>query len=123
MPVVNNNLPNTNSERKWHALNTDDILRELDANPAGLDDKEAEHRLSRYGPNLLTGRKKTPVILILLHQFANPLVYILLAAAVVKFTFKGVLDGSVILGVLFFMALIGFVQEMRARKAMESLLH
>lgn len=123
MCVVNKNLPNTNSERKWHALNTDDILRELDANPAGLDDKEAEHRLSRYGPNLLTGRKKTPVILILLHQFANPLVYILLAAAVVKFTFKGVLDGSVILGVLLFMALIGFVQEMRARKAMEALLH
>ncbi len=104
-------------------MSADEVLRELASALSGLDNKEAENRLSRYGPNLLTGRKKTPVIFILLHQFANPLVYILLAAAVVKFTFKGALDGSVILGVLLFMALIGFVQEMRARKAMEALLH
>ncbi len=116
------NTPDKQEQKNWHAISGEDALRELQSKISGLDENEAAKRLSERGQNVLTGRKKTPAFFILLHQFASPLVYILLVAAAVKFSIKGILDGSVILGVLLFMALVGFVQEMRAMKAMEALL-
>jgi len=61
--------------------------------------------------------------MLFLQQFANPLVYMLIGAAGVKAYFKGPVDAAVIGAVLLFMAIIGFVQEMKARKAMAALLH
>jgi Ca2+-transporting ATPase len=60
--------------------------------------------------------------MVFLYQFANPLVYILIAAAAIKAYFKGPIDAAMIGAVLMFMAIIGFIQEMKARKAMEVLL-
>jgi len=59
---------------------------------------------------------------VFLRQFLSPLVYILLAAAIIKFVMGSHLDGGVILGVLFLMAGIGFSQETRAEKAMAALI-
>lgn len=109
------------SEKKWHSFTLDDVLQKLDAKTAGLTHQQAQQRLSQFGPNILAPKKKESLLLIFIHQFASPLVYILLAAAIVKFTFKGLLDGSVILSVLLFMAIIGFIQEAKARKAMDAL--
>lgn len=114
-------ITDSNAEHKWHSLSSEDVLQKLDAKVSGLDNAQVQERLSNFGPNILAPKKKESLFFIFIHQFANPLVYILLAAAIVKFTFKGILDGSVIVGVLLFMALIGFIQEAKARKAMEAL--
>ncbi|OHB49366.1 MAG: hypothetical protein A2Y10_01495 [Planctomycetes bacterium GWF2_41_51] len=109
------------SERKWHSFTAEDILKRLDSKPSGLTDTQAGQRLSEFGQNILAPKKKESLFFIFIHQFASPLVYILIAAAIVKFILKGLLDGAVIVGVLLFMAAIGFVQESKARKAMDAL--
>jgi Ca2+-transporting ATPase len=104
-----------------HLLSTDEALRELRAARTGLPESEAAARLARFGPNVLQGRAKTPLVVLFFRQLANPLAYILMAAALVKLFAKGVLDAVVIGAVLALMAVIGFVQELRAEKAMEAL--
>ncbi len=104
-----------------HGLSTDDALRALDSSRDGLTRPESAARLVRFGPNALKARHKTPLIVLFLRQLANPLAYILLVAALVKLFVKGVLDAAVIGAVLALMAVIGFVQELRAEKAMEAL--
>ncbi|MFA5554246.1 MAG: HAD-IC family P-type ATPase [Phycisphaerae bacterium] len=110
------------TDKKWHTLDSTETLRLLDTNPSGLDNNQAQERLSEFGSNILTAREKIAPLYIFLHQFVNPLVYLLIAAAIIKFAFNIYIDGLVIVGVLLFMALTGFIQEMRAQKAMEALL-
>lgn len=104
-----------------HRLSVDEALKALEAPRTGLTGPEAARRLTSFGPNALKARAKTPLIVLFLHQLANPLAYILMAAALVKLLVKGILDAAVITAVLILMAVIGFVQEMRAEKAMEAL--
>ena len=75
-----------------------------------------------YGANKLAGKKRVPPIMVFLRQFLSPLIYVLIAAVIIKFVIGGLLDASVIVAVLVLMAVIGFVQETRAEKAMEALL-
>jgi Ca2+-transporting ATPase len=96
-------------------------LRAFDASRDGLNGPEAAARLTRFGPNALKARNKTPLVILFLRQLTNPLAYILMVAALVKLFAKGVLDAAVIGAVLALMAVIGFVQELRAEKAMEAL--
>jgi Ca2+-transporting ATPase len=79
--------------------------------------------VAQYGANQLAGKKKISPALVFFRQFLNPLVYILVAAATIKFFVKGPLDAAVIVGVLLFMAIVGFIQEIRAEKAMQALMN
>jgi Ca2+-transporting ATPase len=97
-------------------------LGELGGSLGGLATEDARLRLAQHGPNALTARDREPWYVLFLQQFANPLVYMLIAAAGVKAYFKGPVDAAVIGTVLLFMAVIGFAQEMKARKAMSALL-
>lgn len=106
----------------WHSISADEVLKKLNSQRRGLSEAEVQARLAKHGLNVLSTRKKTPLIVVFLRQFLSPLVYILLAASAVKFIFEKPLDGTVILCVLLFMAIIGFIQEMRAQKAMEALI-
>jgi len=108
-------------EQKWHAISTEEIFKILKTSPQGLTEDEVNNRTKEYGYNELDTKKATPTIVLFLRQFLNPLVYILIAASIVKFIIGGIMDGSVILAVLMFMAVIGFIQEFRAEKAMEAL--
>jgi Ca2+-transporting ATPase len=114
-------LTENKSEKNWHSFTSEEVIQRLETKTTGLTDSQAHQRLSEFGPNILAPKKRDSLFIIFIHQFKSPLVYILLAAAIVKFIFKGLLDGSVILGVLLFMAIIGFVQEAKARKAMDAL--
>ena len=109
-------------ETQWYTVSPDESIKKLNSSRKGLSPSEAKKRLQQYGPNELVRKKKVPVILLFLRQFLSPLVYILLAAAIVEFIVGKFLDASVILAVLLLMATIGFVQEGRAEKAMEALM-
>lgn len=110
------------SPAKWHNLTVEAALKELDASRSGLSEEKARERLQLYGPNELREKGKRPAIMVFLRQFASPLIYILLAAALIEFVaMQKPTDASVILAVVFLNAIIGFVQESRAEKAMEAL--
>jgi len=104
------------------AITGEEALRESGGNHGGLNDEDAAARHVRFGPNSLAVRDQTPWYLLFLEQFANPLVYMLIGAAVVKGYLKGLVDALVIATALLIMAVIGFVQEMKARSAMAALL-
>ena len=106
----------------WHHLSKNEVVELLDSDmQSGLDTFEVKHRQEHFGPNLLTPKRgKSPLARFLL-QFNNPLVYILLASSLVTAIIKDVLDAVVIFGVVLVNAIIGYIQESRAEKAIEAL--
>jgi magnesium-transporting ATPase (P-type) len=106
----------------WHAIPADEVVRRLGSNTeTGLEPTEASARVARYGPNRLPEAAKQGPFMRLLLQFNNVLVYVLLGAGFVKAMMGLWLDASVILGVVVLNALLGFVQEGRAEKALDSI--
>ncbi|OAI41761.1 carbonate dehydratase [Planctomycetaceae bacterium SCGC AG-212-D15] len=106
----------------WHAIAADEVARRLSTNIGkGLDAAEASQRLGKYGPNRLPeGKRQGPWMRFLL-QFNNILVYVLLAAGFVKLMTGLWLDASIILGVVVINGLLGFIQEGKAEKALDSI--
>jgi calcium-translocating P-type ATPase len=108
-------------ERAWHALDVEDVQSALDTTPAGLSTAEAEERLRRHGPNVVEAERLEPWWRMLLRQFNDPLIWILLIAAAVTAALRDYTDSGVILAVVVLNAAIGFVQELRAREAIRGL--
>ena len=105
----------------WHLLSVDRLFETLASSSEGLKSDEARSRLNQYGPNQLRERKRASVWLRLLLQFHNPLIYVLLATAVVTAVLHLWVDTGVIVGVVVINAIIGFIQESKAEQAIESL--
>jgi magnesium-transporting ATPase (P-type) len=105
----------------WHALSVGEAVKRLSTDTeTGLGAAEAADRLRKYGPNRLPeGRKQGPFMRFLAH-FNNVLIYVLLAAGFTKLMLNLWIDASVILGVVVINALLGFIQEGRAEKALAS---
>jgi Ca2+-transporting ATPase len=107
---------------RWHNFTTEDVLKKLDSTRSGLSQQQAAERLRKYGPNELAEKGKKPAIMAFLHQFASPLIYILLVAALIELlVMRKPIDAAVIFVVLIINAVIGFIQESRAERAMEAL--
>ncbi|MFO0904694.1 MAG: HAD-IC family P-type ATPase [Pirellulales bacterium] len=107
--------------RSWHAETAQTTLTLLDVHPHGLSQEEGLRRLLEFGPNQLPERGATPLWLIFLRQFANPLIYILVAAAAVSAAIGDVKDAAFIAVVLAINAVIGTWQEMQAEKSSQAL--
>jgi len=109
-------------EKHWHHLPEEEVLDLLDSDAVkGLDRFEIEERQQNFGPNSLTQRKgKSPLLRFLL-QFHQALVYILLAAVVIKIMLGAWVDASVIFGVVMLNSIIGFAQEGKALDALAAL--
>ncbi|MEX2182031.1 MAG: HAD-IC family P-type ATPase [Gemmatimonadaceae bacterium] len=108
-------------ERAWHTVAVGDVEQALGTAAEGLDGAEAARRLAQYGPNEIEAERQDPWWAILLHQFRDPLIYILIAAGSITLALRDYTDTGVILAVVILNAVIGFVQEYRARKAMQAL--
>ena len=105
-----------------HALTGGEVVRVLQTDDSrGLDPADAEARIRQYGANSLPGAKSTPVWAIFLRQFQSPLIYLLLVAAGIALWMQRSEDAGVIIAVVLLNALVGSVQEGRARRSMESL--
>lgn len=104
-----------------HALTPDAALILLGTNEGGLTSTEAERRLAEHGPNSLPEPPRRSTILRFLSHFNNVLIYVLLGAAMVTASLQHWVDTGVILAVVVGNALIGFLQEGRAVKAMEAI--
>ena len=110
-----------------------EVLQELNSNvEQGLSSQEAGERLVKYGFNKLPEKKKTPLFLVFLSQFNNPMIFILLAAALLSVAISifntvknhepfDFADPVIIMGVCVLNAIIGTVQENKAEKSLEAL--
>ncbi len=107
--------------RHFHTLTPEQVYAALETGPQGLSDIAAQERLERYGPNELTAGKKISAWRILLRQFSNLLILILLVATVISFLLGERLDAWVILVIVLACVVLGFVQEYRAEKAAAAL--
>jgi len=106
----------------WHQLDHDAATQRLDVNPhAGLSADEVQRRQAQHGPNRLTSQKRKSELVRFLLQFHQPLLYILLAATAVTAFLQEWVDASVIFGVVFINAVIGYLQEGKAERAIEAL--
>lgn len=106
----------------WHSVATDDLLRRFGSNAAqGLSENEAQRRLKEYGPNQLTPRRGKSPLRLFLSQFHQPLVYILILSGTITAFLQEWADSSVIFGVVLVNALIGFIQEANALRAINAL--
>ncbi|MGV3508442.1 MAG: cation-translocating P-type ATPase [Sphingobacteriaceae bacterium] len=105
----------------WHKLDIPDVLEFLGTNDQGLSTKDAEQKLKQTGPNELQEGKKKSIAGILLAQFKDLMILILVAAAIISGLIGDMTDTIVILVLVVLNALIGFFQEYRAEKAMQAL--
>lgn len=108
-------------EVSWHRIPVDEVISLLESDVEGITQEEAGLRLSRYGYNEVEVKKGHGAAYHFFKQFASPLIYVLLASAVITFFLREYADMAVILGVVIANAVIGFVQEAKAKKALESL--
>ena len=110
---------------QWFTKPTGEVLKELDTNrERGLSSKQAEERLSKYGPNALEGAKKESLAMRFLGQLKDPMIIVLLAAAVLSLISSGGADwieSVIILGIVIINAIISISQEDNANKALEAL--
>ncbi|WP_410645097.1 cation-translocating P-type ATPase [Amycolatopsis sp. lyj-346] len=106
----------------FHARPATAVAEQLGVDPVrGLSAEEAGARLDRFGPNTVTAPAGPGLVLRVLRQFHDPLIYVLLLAGVVTGLFGGYVDAGVIGGVVLLNALVGFVQESRAQRALDAL--
>ncbi len=105
----------------WHTLDIQGTLDRLGSTTEGLEFSEAKDRLKQFGPNRpRPARRHGPLVRLLL-QFHNVLIYILLVASLATALLEHWIDTAVILGVVVINALIGFIQEGKAEKALEAI--
>jgi Ca2+-transporting ATPase len=104
-----------------HILSAEETLAGLEATPAGLSAEEVASRQAEYGPNALPEGKPRTLISMVLAQFADFLILLLLGAAVISGVLGEVADTVAIIVIVVLNAVIGVVQEYRAQKAMAAL--
>ncbi|HEX5106087.1 MAG TPA: cation-transporting P-type ATPase, partial [Pirellulaceae bacterium] len=113
--------PAQNPPPGWHTLTASEVLRELGTAGGGLTAAEARERLVRHGPNELQSGQRISAWRILLEQFKNVLLLILIIATGLSIA-TGHGTEAVVIGVIVFFAVgLGFFQEYRAERAMEAL--
>ncbi len=108
----------------WHSLPSDDVLLALSASPEGLTSDDAKMRLTQYGPNVLDKKGGVSVLELIWGQINNPLIWVLIGSAVIAMLVDpvdGIKNGLVIMAVVIINTVIGFAQEFKASKAIESL--
>lgn len=105
----------------WHSQSIKKVLENLDASATGLKPVSVTARQKKFGANVLPHKKPPSGWLILLRQFASPLIIILLVATLISLAMHEIVDAVVIFGAVLVNTVIGFVQEYKANQALEKL--
>lgn len=105
----------------WYRLSVREVLQKLGTSENGLSDSEAKQRIAQYGPNKIAEEERISKLKILIHQFASPLIYILLIAGVVTILLREYIDSGVIFAVVILNAIIGYIQEYKAEESVRAL--
>jgi Ca2+-transporting ATPase len=106
---------------RWHQKTFEDVIEELNASLKGISSEEAQKRLLEYGPNELKEKKKKTPLMMFLDQFRDFMILVLIAAAVISGFIGELTDTIAIIVIVVLNAVVGFIQEYRAEKAMAAL--
>jgi Ca2+-transporting ATPase len=106
---------------RWHQKSIENIFDELRTSPHGLSEDEAKKRLTKYGSNVLKETKKKTSFMMFLDQFRDFMILVLIAAAIISGIIGELSDTIAIVVIVILNAVIGFIQEYRAEKAMAAL--
>ena len=107
---------------RWHAETADDTLAAMRSRPGGLTGAEAAERLATQGPNRLPLVPPVSALAVLAAQLRSVIVLLLAVAIVISLVFDDRIEAAAIAAVLVINTLIGFMTELRARRAMDALL-
>ena len=105
----------------WHLLPIDELTELLNTGKKGLDALSASQRLEEFGYNILEEKKKKSAFIMFLEQFTDFMIVILIIAAIISGLIGDIVDTYIIMAILILNAIVGFIQEYRAEKAMEAL--
>ena len=106
----------------YHSIDADAVLKELQVDPRqGLAPTEASDRLGQYGPNELVHDEKASPWVLFFNQFKNILIVILIVATLLSAVVGEYVDAVIVLVIIVFCAVLGFVQEYRAERALDAL--
>ena len=105
----------------WHQRDFSDAIAELKSSLDGLSSDEALKRLREFGPNELQEKRRKPAFMMLLDQFRDFMIIVLIVAAIVSGFIGEASDTIAIFVIVILNAIIGFVQEYRAEQAMAAL--
>ncbi|MGB5260226.1 MAG: cation-translocating P-type ATPase [Gammaproteobacteria bacterium] len=105
----------------WHSIEADDALQRLGSSATGLTAADAQQRLAEHGPNTLPEQRRRSLLVMLLGQFTDFMIVVLLMAALIAGFIGEPQDTLVILVIVLLNAIIGVVQEFRAERAMAAL--
>ncbi len=119
--MINTKDTDAGAAASWHTLSAAQTFETLKSAPGGLSDSEAARRLQEYGPNELQAADRISPWAILLEQFKNVLIVILIFATALSFALGHVVEAVAITIILLFAVLLGFIQEYRAERAIEAL--
>ncbi|MBT0652868.1 cation-translocating P-type ATPase [Geomobilimonas luticola] len=106
---------------EWYRKTIADTLAELGSSPGGLTAEEAAQRLALHGPNELVEKLGRTPLAMLLAQFTDFSILVLLGAAILSAAVGDIHDALAILAIVVLNAVIGFIQEFRAEKAIAAL--
>lgn len=115
-------MDNLLQNNEWHSVSYNNVLESLNASSEGLSTAEAGKRVKIAGSNILYRQTRESAFKILLRQFLNPLIYVLLAATILAIAMGKITDGIVVFSVIIINAIIGFIQEYQAGKTIQGLL-
>jgi len=116
-------MQDTDKNTLWHNISYEAALESLETSNHGLAPDEAQARLKTHGANRLPTAVKRSVFLRFLSHFHNILIYVLIGSAVITALLHHWVDTGVILAVVIANAIIGFIQEGKAEKAMDAIRH
>ncbi len=111
----------TDKRFAWHCLDIDQTIKRLETGLEGLTVETALRRLAQFGPNEIKRLKKRRPIEMLLGQFKDFMILVLIAAAIISGFIGEAIDTIAIIVIVLVNAVIGFIQEYRAEKAIEAL--
>jgi Ca2+-transporting ATPase len=115
-------MSNSNTKAIWHSIEPAQVLKELNTDPRrGLAKDEVKSRLEKYGYNELKKEEGISPFTLFINQFKNILIIILLIATVLSALVGETFDAALILVIVVFCAVLGFIQEYRAERALEAL--
>ncbi len=107
---------------KNYQQSKEEVLAHLQTSKDGLQSAEAKNRLDKYGPNTLTEVKKTPWVVRYLQQFKDFMIILLVVSGVISFFLGDKRTALVLVALVLFNTIIGFSQEFKAEKIMETLM-
>jgi magnesium-transporting ATPase (P-type) len=107
--------------KNWYNIDSESVLKSFFTQSKGLTEEEARFRLKEFGPNKFTIEKKRSKIKLFFGQFNNPIIYVLIAAAIITLLIQHISDSIVIMVATLLNATIGYFQEIKSDDAMKAL--